>query len=637
MIKSSMSYVDVLFPLALRPLTYRCSGETAERAEPGMIVSAPLKNTLTRGLIIETNTSPPRGPVKEISEIHGAAPAISRKMLKLIQWMSDYYLAPAGAVLRQTLPGELFAGTRERKGNPAASSQFIPEPLEIPPQDIFSLTGSVDSAKFNAFLIHAPSSLYEYSLVMNLVTLMKNVIVLLPEVSRADLLFSLVEKVAEERVCLLHGDLSKGRRTSSVERIVSGRSDIVIGTRSALFAPMKEVSMILVLNEHCTSYKLEEGVRYSIRDVAVMRGYLEKSTVVLSSVTPSVDSYFNAFSGKYRLLTPAPARHPRAQIVDMRFCRKTKPNLSKTVYDMARNRVESGKKIMFVINRRGYSTLVCGECGHSENCPDCGIPMVMHKDIRALKCHYCGIAGDLPDKCSRCGSLKLELTGTGTQRVQEELGELLKAETVRFDSDEARGGSSTAELLRTVSGESAKILIGTKMMTKRVSVAEKFSMAAVLNIDSSLNFPDFRTAEKTYRELAALMELVEPGGDILIQTRFPENPVFRHLKKNDYASFVREELTQRKALLYPPYSRLLSLTFSGDKISEAKILKGLKDCDSSVEILGPAVTRNRKGKEVYSVLLKSTDRSALRKTAKNILDKYRNEKGVEVTTDMDPV
>ncbi len=637
MIKSSMLYVDVLFPRALRPLTYRCSLETAKTAKPGMIVSAPLKTSLTRGLIIKTNASPPHGPAKEISEIHGTEPVISDRMLDLIRWMSDYYLTPAGIVLKQTLPGELFAGTKERKRRTAASSPSVLEPVEISPNEISALTRSVNSGKFNAFLIQAPSSTHEFSLVMSLVPRMTKVIVLLPEVALADLLFSLLEKAAGERVCLLHGDLSKGKRTSSIEGIISGRCDIVVGTRSALFAPMKEVSAIFVLNEHSTSYKLEEGVRYSIRDVAVMRGFIEKSTVVLSSVTPSLDSYFNTLSKKYRLLTPGPTIHPKVQIVDMRFCKKTKPNLSKVVYEISRKRIESGRKIMFVINRRGYSTLVCGECGRPENCPGCGIPLVMHKDIRALKCHYCGIAKDLPDKCSSCGSTRLELTGGGTQRVEEEIGELLRTETIRFDSDKVRGSSATEELLRTIAGDSAKILVGTKMMTRRIGMKEKFSMVAVLNIDSSLNFPDFRTAEKTYGELTALMELLEPGGDVLVQTRFPENSVFRHLKNNDYASFVRDELAQRKALLYPPYSRLLALTFSGEKVNEPKILKGLKDCDPSVEILGPAATKNKKGKEVYSVLLKSSDRSALRKTAKNILDTYKNEKGIVVTVDVDPV
>ncbi|MFI5295934.1 MAG: primosomal protein N' [Thermodesulfovibrionales bacterium] len=638
MIKLLVHYFDIVFPVNLRPLTYKCPEHLSGQARPGMIVSAPLRNRTAKGIILEATASPPAGPIKEFSSIDGDFPVLGKGMLKLLRWMSDYYLASEGSVLQQIAPKELFVRVKARKTAKKGEGPRF-SLLDVPPEEVALIRESAAEKRYRTFLVHAPSTSYEYSFISNLLqAALSNVIVIFPEVSQAETFYSAASGFLEDRACLLHGGISRGKRSESLAGIISGKHDIVIGTRAALFAPIKNVSLIAVVHEDSGSYKLEEGLRYNIRDVAVMRGFLEKCTVLLSSVTPSIESSFNALTQKYIPLKPAvQVRRPRVTIIDMRYARKVRPGISKEVFDAARNKLKAKKKIMFVVNRRGYSTLLlCADCGHEERCDNCDIPLVMHRDEKALKCHYCGKARAVPERCGRCGGLHIELRGSGTQRVQEEIEELFGMESLRFDSDGVKKKSEVRKLLGSLSRDSSNIIIGTKMMTKRIGAAEKFSLAAVLNTDAYLNFPDFRASEKAYRELSTVIDLAEPGGDVLVQTRLPQNSLFRHLKKGDYDAFVKEELAARKELAYPPYSKLMEITVSGNsRLGDAFFAK-IRDVGKGIEILGPVASKNKKRKDEFSVFLKSGSRKALNDAARSVLHMYEGVKGLKIAVDVDP-
>ncbi len=634
------SYVDIVFPVNLHPLTYKCPQGFEGRIKEGMIVSAPLRNRLAKGVIVKQNAAPPSQPAREFAAPDGDSPTLGRNLMRLLAWMSEYYLASSGSVLQQTVPKELFISTkarpRVRKGGPSGEAVVF---CDIPGEDVQQILTLTTEKKYRTFLVHAPSLSYEYSMIAALIrSSVKNALVILPEIARADAIYSSLREVLGERVCLLHSDIAKGRRSEAIEGILSGKHDVVVGTRAALFAPMKSVSLIAVLQEHSASYKLEEGIRYNIRDVAVMRGFLEKAPVVLSSVTPSTDSYYNALTRKYGLLSPPPpTKRPRITVVDMRYVKKIRPGISKEVFDAARSRIRSGKRIMFVINRRGYSTLLlCAECGHRETCENCEIPLVMHKDEKALKCHYCGSVRALPTCCPRCGSVRIELLGAGTQKMQEELEGLFGIETIRFDSDEVKKKTGTSALLERLSEDHATLIVGTKMMTKRIGRTGEFSMAAVLNTDVSLNFPDFRASEKSYMELSAIAGLIEPGGHVMIQTRLPQSGLYKYLKSGDYASFMKEELAARKELFYPPYSRLINITVTGNNNLSGPIIRKIKNPDMDIEVLGPTFSRNKKGVDQFSVLLKSAGRKALNEAARGVLEKYGDVRGIKIVIDVDP-
>lgn len=637
MIKSFMRCYDVLFPINLGPLTYVCPESLAEIVQPGLVIQAPLKNTLIRGIILDKNLSPPEGHLKEIKAIPGEPAVLGKSLLRLLRWMSDYYIAPEGLVLKQTLPPELFTRTQQRKGKKELSCQEEIAFMDIGPEDVLDITAAVHSNKYMGLLLHAPSVLYEYSMVFKLLSAVKNVIVLLPDISQSNFLFNAVREKYEERSCLLHGELSRGKRSESIRGIISGRCDIVIGTRAALFAPMKKVSLIIVLNEHSQSYKTEEGVRYNMRDVAVMRGFIEKAAVLLSSITPSIDSYFNAITNKYRMLKPSLVmKSPVIRIADMQFEKKIRPGFSKTVHDAALKHLRKNDRVMFVINRRGYSSLLCNECAHIVKCPECDIPLVFHKNDNTLKCHYCNKSRSVPERCPRCKGHNFELLGSGTQRVQEYIEELFGKTTLRFDSDNVKKKSEKEDLARLISGDFSRILIGTKIMTRRISVTDKFSMAAVLNIDSSLNLPDFRAMEKAYQELSSIIDLVGPAGEVLIQTRFSSTPLFKHLRRNDYASFAKEELQMRKDLSYPPYARMLKITFIGPPEVSEKIIKTVRNSEPELEILGPTTDKDRKGTEIFSIILKSADRKKLNNAARKVLKTFDRSRKIQIRIDVDP-
>ncbi len=632
-----MDFFDVLFPVNIGPLTYRCPGRLSSDIGAGMIVSAPLKSRLIKGIILGKSSGTRPLDVKDIQEIHGTAPVFSSTMIALLKWMSDYYMTGQGLVLKTILPKEALGKVKRRNTIKERTGECPHVAVDVDSDKTDLLKKAIIGNTYGTFLLHSPSSGYEHSFLMKILPEVRNVIILVPEVSVADHLYPFFRDRIGERICLFHGELSGGRKSDTIERILSGRSDIVLGTRSAVFAPLKKVSFIAVLQEHSDSYKQENSPCYIGRDVAVMRGYLEKAIVLLSSICPSVESLFNCKTGKYTLLKPAhEVKRPRVRLVDMRHEKLVRPYLSRAVTDAASKHIKNNKKVMFVVNRRGHSTLLqCLDCSHIEECPHCNIPLVFHKQDMSLKCHYCGYAlSGMPERCSVCKGYNLKLSGAGTQKVQEDLQELIGIKTLRLDSDRAAEKSDFEGLQASMRDN--RIIVGTKLMTRRMCAFSGFSMAAFLNTDLFLNIPDFRSAEKAYQEISSVLVRIEPGGDIFIQTRMPREYLYRCLKDYDYGSFFKEELTRRRALNYPPYSRLMLLKCISKRNLSSELPEIMKKV-ADVEILGPYVARNIKGKNEFRLLLKSSVRGKLHSAAGVFAEAFKDSKDVKVKIDVDPV
>lgn len=630
-----MPCYDIIFPLALGPLTYRCPEDLADSIEPGMFVTAQLRKRVAQGIVLRKNDTPPDGRLKDLLGPTGTS--ISRPLLRLLRWIADYYIASEGLVLKQTLPPELFEKTALRRQRKAACT-VLPELPELPASLQQTLLATLHEKKFSPFLVHAGSEPQEYALARAIAVHAENIIILVPEISQADLLYQVLQTVAADRVCLLHSGLSKGRRSAAIEGILSGSHDIVVGTRHALFAPLKKVSCILVLQEQSSFYKIEDGIKYHMRDVAVKRGFLEKAAVLLSSVTPSVDSYYNALSGKYGLLCPeGAAPRPRISVVDMRYCKKTTPALSRTAVNLAGSRLSIGKNVMLLVNRKGYATLLCRECEQTVLCPDCAIALVLHKEDKTLRCHYCGKGVEIPLQCGRCRSVALEPVGSGTERVQEEISTALKTPAIRFDKDVITRHSELLSILRGIAETPPNLLIGTKFLTTHLTLLHRFSLAVIVNIDAATNFPDFRASEKSYAELASLLGHIDPDGDLLIQTRAPGSALLRYFRDNNYRGFVQEELEMRKALLFPPFSRMIEVTLSGRAELAEKIVTDLRKTAPALEVLGPVTSQSRHGRRQMSVFLKSADRAALNQAARSVLKAYGADPDTQVRIDVDPI
>jgi primosomal protein N' (replication factor Y) len=559
--------------------------------------------------------------------------------------MSEYYIAEQGLVLKNMLPKEAFAPVKQRKTavlpdtDKGGRRNDVQDISVVDDSSADELSKSLESKKYRTFLLHGLSLSHEYSFLTTVIQGAANAIILVPEVTMVSDLYCLLNKLFGERVCLFHGELSRGHRANSIEKILSGRSDIVLGTRSAVFAPLKTVSLIAVVEEHSSSYKQEKSPCYNARDVAVMRGYTEKATVLLSSVCPSIDSFSNAKSGKYILLGRGNERKkPKVRIIDMRYEKRLRPYLSKAVVDASSRHIRNEKRILFVINRRGYATcLQCMDCSHIEECPACKIPLVFHKQDMSMKCHYCGYAlSTIPERCPKCKSFHLQLHGAGTQRIQEDLEKLTGLQTMRFDSDKAKKQSEVKKLMGASLMDENRILIGTKLMAKRLG-SGGFSMAAVLNTDLLLNLPDFRAAEKAYQEIALIIDKIESDGEIFIQTRMPQNYLYTCLKNDDYVSFFKEELQRRQALNYPPYARLLLMKFVGKKDMSKKLSEIIQGMKQDLEILGPYSSQNKKGDNEFRLLLRSPVRGRLQSAAKSITEAFRGSKDVNIRIDVDPI
>ena len=670
MIEFHMEYFDVLFPINLGPLTYKCNDELADIAKPGMIVSAPLKSRTAKGIIVGKSLTVPLVDVKDIRRINSDVPVLSSNMINLLIWMSEYYLAEQGLVLKSMLAKEAFTKVKQRKTKIPPHSPFLKGgrgdyPLNIINIDASMVSGLIDSINkktYRTFLLRTPSSAYEYSFLLKILAGINNAILLFPEVALVNNIYPLLSERFGERVCIFHSGLSRGKRSEAIERILSGHSDIVVGTRSAVFAPLKKVSLIAALHEHSGSYKQEGGLCYSGRDVAVKRGYFEGATVLLSSVCPSIGSLYNCSTGKYNLLDPAGyIKKPKIRVLDMRNEKLLKPYLAKKVVNASQRYIKNNNKIMFVINRRGYSTLLqCMDCNYIEECPDCRIPLVFHKQDMSMKCHYCGyILSDVPDSCGRCKGYNIKFLGAGTQRIQEDIEELLGIKTLRLDSDRSQKRLEIEELIGDTLRDESRIIIGTKLMTKRLGVVGEFSMAAILNTDLFLNLPDFRSAEKTFQEISLITDKIEPCGEVFIQTRMPQHYLFKYLRNYDYSSFFKEELHRRKSLNYPPYSRLLLIKFVSKRdiflelseiINKTKktvpphspLVKGgrgdykIKRIDDKVEILGP-ISKKHQGKKEFKLLLKSPVRGGLQSVARTLIEAFKDSKDVKVKIDVDPI
>jgi primosomal protein N' (replication factor Y) len=284
------------------------------------------------------------------------------------------------------------------------------------------------------------------------------------------------------------------------------------------------------------------------------------------------------------------------------------------------------------------------DCNYIEECPNCKIPLVLYKTdtenghgSQVMRCHYCGYITKVPDSCGRCKGYDVKLLGAGTQRVQEDIEELIGIKTLRLDSDRSRRRSEIEGLIGDIYKNDIRIIIGTKLMTRRLGIIRGFSMAAILNTDLSLNLPDFRSTEKAYQEILSIADKIEPRGEVFIQTRMPQNYLFKYLKNYDYTSFFREELNRRRALLYPPYSKLLLIKFISKKNISKEISKIIGKIDKDMEILGPSISKNSQGKNEFKLLLKSSIREKLHSVARTFMESFKDSKEVMIRVDVDPI
>ena len=402
----------------------------------------------------------------------------------------------------------------------------------------------------------------------------RGAIVMVPEIALTPQTVQRFASRFGDRVAVLHSALSDGERYDEWHRIRSGEARVVVGPRSAVFAPVARLGLIVVDEEHEATYKQDSLPRYHARDAAVLRAAVEGAKVVLGSATPSLETWRNVQTGKYAVATmtkrAGQGSLPTVHIVDMAAARGAGAGggaiFSRELLDAMRTRLDRGEQTILFLNRRGYSrSVTCECCGNAVMCPNCSMPYTYHSADRCLRCHICGSWAEVPEKCPVCGLRSLTFQGLGTQRAEAALRKCFpSAKVLRMDADSTSRRHSHDDILSAFRRGDAQILLGTQMIAKGLDFPN-VTLVGVLNADSSLNMPDFRAAERTYQLIAQVSGRAgraELPGEVFIQTYSPDEPAIVAAAHGDFASFAKEELAARKAACFPPYCRLAALNLS---------------------------------------------------------------------------
>ena len=406
----------------------------------------------------------------------------------------------------------------------------------------------------------------------------RQVLFLLPEINLTPQLLKRVEnRFADVPTAVLHSQMAAGRRTQDYLRAMLGQAKLVIGTRLAVFTPLPDVGLIVVDEEHDGSFKQDNELRYHARDLAVWRAKQSGCPIILGSATPSLESWYKAQSGTYRLLQLTERAHTAAQLPQVDILNvgrlKLDNGFSPQALQLLKQNFEAGGMSLVYLNRRGFApALFCGDCGHTFGCPNCSTKMVLHQRARQLRCHHCDHREPIPYKCPDCGNQDLTAVGHGTQRVEETLRAFLpKAAVVRVDRDSTAHKNDWADLYRRIADNEIDILVGTQMLAKGHDFA-RLNLVIVLNADGSLYSADFRAPERLFAELMQVSGRAgraDKPGKVLIQTQLPEHPVFAAVKAQDYAVFAENELNERQMFAMPPFGFQTAVRADAPRVADA--------------------------------------------------------------------
>ncbi len=484
-------------------------------------------------------------------------------------------------------------------------------------------------------------------------------IYLVPEIALTGQLLSRIgSRFPEREIAVLHSGISPGARYDQWRRIRRGEIRVVVGARSALFAPVRDLRLIVVDEEHDSSYKQDDRLHYNARDLALVRGRFAQATVILGSATPAIQSYFHAAEGRYRYL-PLPSRIddrplPGVEVVDLRVERNEQgltPLLSRSLVEAIRETLAGGRQTLLFLNRRGFHTFhFCPECGYTFSCPNCEIALTHHAAEGVLKCHHCDFTTKAPGLCPACKGSRVRSYGAGTERVEEEVQRLFPgARIARMDSDTTSRKGDSERILRGLDRREIDILIGTQMITKGHDFPG-ITLVGVIAADASLNIPDFRGAERTFQILTQVSGRGGRGDDpgrVVIQTFNPDHYVIRRAKEHDYAGFYADELPLRRQVAYPPFSRLVGLHFSSLQKGEGK--KAVQEFGSraralaataggNVDVIGPAESplARIRGRYRWQLLLRGRESRPLLLLTRRLLE-GTGRSGLEILVDVDPV
>ncbi len=624
--------------------------------------------------------------IKPLTEVYAVLPELERrspKQMKLLLELIDKKNKDVSVadILKKTgstqssLKGlqkkglvDIYEKEIERKYSEEYSEKLLDFELTPKQNEVIKIVSeSVSNKSFQTYLLHGVTGSGKTQVYIELIkktlSLKKTVLLLVPEISLTPQITSRLTNNFGSEVAVIHSRMSLGERYDSWRKILDGKAKIVIGARSALFSPLKNLGLIVIDEEHDSSYKQSDSTpKYHARDCAIMLGKFNNCPVLLGSATPSIESMYNAKNGKYILLELKErvdnAKMPVIKLVNItkeRKANRMENIFSKTLLAEIEERLRKKEGVIIFQNRRGFSTQIyCEDCSEIETCENCSVPMVFHINKNTLMCHYCGLVKKVPNACTHCGSLSIKYFGTGTERVEDELEFYFpNARIRRVDSDTVSRKNSLSKILYAFGKGQIDILVGTQMVSKGLDFS-RVTLVGVVAAETSLWLPDFRADERTFQlltQVSGRSGRSDKKGEVLIQTQNDSNPTLQKVLRNDYEGLYKNEIFHRKKLKYPPFVRLLLV--EAKDLNEKRAKGAINDFYNTLipykkwlKISKPtyAIIARLKGFYRFQILIKS-DRTAdpggaiLRKAILDSMADYKRKsifKDVKLFYDVDP-
>lgn len=651
------------------PFTYSIPEELEDAVKIGSCVEVSFGPKRLTGYVVGLSPDCNINNVKPISRVLDRSPLIDTHMLELTRWLSKYYYSTWGEAISAAVPGALKKSLNQKR-RVSQKEEDIPEYIDgsdthlapTPEQTVAldQIKQHIDDKNPRVFLLHGvtgsgKTEVYLQAIDHALKSGLSS-IVLVPEISLTPQTVARFKARFEGKIAVLHSRLTGSRRVSEWERIASGEPCVVVGARSAIFAPIKDLGLVVVDEEHETSYKQDDVPRYNARDVAIKRAELAGAVTILGSATPSLESFYAAQKGRYTLIE-LPERidsrlMPEVEIVDMRdeLSRTKKLHIfSASLKSWIDKDVAEGKQVILFLNRRGFSTFIsCRKCGHVVMCKRSSVSLTYHFHTKKLNCHHCNYEMDPPDICPKCDSSYLKYWGIGTEKVESEAHRFFPGARIsRMDTDSTHKRGTHEKVLSKFKDHKIDILVGTQMIAKGLDFP-KVTLVGVISADTALNLPDFRSGERTFSlltQVAGRAGRSDLGGKVIIQTYTPGHYAIQAARTHDYNSFYGKEISFRKDLNLPPFSHMVTLNFRGR--SEDKVLKvseslrnklERKNKSGKIEILGPAPAPISRVKGTYrwNLFLKSDKVERITALLRDTIGARRRENGIIVTVDVDP-
>ena len=584
-------FADITLPIPFDSFTYLVPPDLEARVMRGCRVVVPLgKNKIYTGVVLSTHNNAPQGvEIKAIMEVLDERPVVNEQQFMFWQWIANYYLCPLGDVMKAGLPGAmkptderaLKASSRRKKGQGARGKEqegaILSGKLPVSLSPAQQTAMDEIEASFldkNVTLLHGVTSSGKTEIYIHLIDKClqqgKQVLYLLPEIALTTQITERLRCIFGDKMGVYHSKFTDGQRLEVYQRQASDQPyQLILGVRSSIFLPFQNLGLVIVDEEHEQSYKQQEPApRYHARNAAIMLAQMFKAKTLLGTATPSFEVYHWARKKLYGYVQLTQRYRnmqlPTIEVVDTKEAKRKrlmKGAFSPRLIEVMKNALERKEQIILFQNRRGFSSFIeCKTCGWVPRCPHCDVTLTLHKKTSTMTCHYCGYTTRIPERCPACEESKFVDIGTGTEKVEEQIAQLFEgATTLRMDLDTATTRAQFERIINDFSAHKADILVGTQMVTKGLDF-DRVSVVGILDADTMLNLPDFRSYERTFQTLSQVAGRAgrnNTAGHVILQTRSADSDIIRQITQNDYWQMFCTQMEERQMFKYPPFVRLI--------------------------------------------------------------------------------